>query len=85
MFECESVIYFHDIILILQHINGQVAQLEEHQLSKQKVASTNPSSVWSWGKRRCGFAKGPMGSTQPPTLPSQMLEKLCLRVKSGAV
>ena len=34
-------------------------QLVEHQLSKQKVASSNPGSAWSWGERRRRSAKGP--------------------------
>ena len=42
--------------------NGQVAQLVEHHLSKQKVASSNPGSAWSWGERRRRSAKGPIGS-----------------------
>ena len=36
---------------------GQVAQLAEHHLSKQKVASSNPGSAWSWGERRWRSAK----------------------------
>ena len=31
----------------------------EHQLSKQKVASSNPGSAWSWGERCRRSAKGP--------------------------
>ena len=38
-------------------MGGQVAQLFEHHLSKQKVASSNPGSAWSWGS-----AKGLIGS-----------------------
>ena len=33
-------------------MGGQVAQLVEHHLSKQKVVSSNPGSPWSWGERR---------------------------------
>ena len=33
-------------------MGGQVAQLVEHDLSKQKVASSNPGSAWSWSERR---------------------------------
>ena len=45
-------------------IGGQVAQLVEHDLSKQKVASSNPSSAWSWIERRwhSAKAKGLIGS-----------------------
>ena len=66
-------------------MGGQVAQLVEHHLSKQKVASSNPGSAWSWGERRRRSAKGPIGSMWPPGPPSRMLEKSCVRVKWGAV
>ena len=44
--------------MILLFSNGQVAQLVEHQLSRQKVVSSNPGSAWSWGERRWGSDKG---------------------------
>ena len=76
------------MIKVDAHLNtfhGQVAQLVEHRLSKQKVASSDPGSAWSWGKRRRRSAKGPIGSMRPPGPLNRMFEKSCVRVKWGAV
>ena len=47
--KCDLV---NSLINLPAYSHGQVAQLVEHHLSKQKVASSNPGSAWSWGERR---------------------------------